>query len=229
MLQVAGKTLEDSTGVAVNIAHDVATLLEEQDQLVVKADHLTRFLAEERNKMMIVLESTKVHRLRASRGGWIAKDWLASANSGDFMAQLLGEMINNGILLEAEAHRLAAVELGYDMEKLASLAKEKKADSFSNQASVFSQELATMNDAFWDSNEQKMWSDKVDVEKEKQALDLDLDYVSFEAPNVPVASGRKTFSSLETKCSDLTNALDGYKTNLLRPSRGIRCSGTIDD
>ena len=221
VLQDARKTLEDSAGVVVNIAHDVATLLEEQDQLVLKADHLTHFLTKERKKMMMVLEVAKVHGLRASRCGWISKDWLASADGGDFMARLSGEMINNGNLLEAEAHRLTAVELGYDMEKLASLAKEKRADACSNMAVVLSQESATMNDASWDSDEQKQWSEKVDTEKEKRALDLDLDFVSFGAPSVPVTYGRKTFSSLETKCFDLTN--------VLRPSRGIGRSGTIGD
>lgn len=48
-------------------------------------------------------------------------------------------MVNNGILLEAKAHMLAATELGYDVEKLASLAKEKKrADAFSDLTHVFS-------------------------------------------------------------------------------------------
>lgn len=38
------------------------------------------------------------------------------------MAKLSEEMINNDILLEAEAHKLAAVEIGVDPEKLESLA-----------------------------------------------------------------------------------------------------------
>ena len=64
-----------------------------------------------------------------------------------------------------------------------------------------------MNDASWDADEQKRWFEKVDAEKEKQALELDFDLISFEAPDVSVASGRNTFSALEMKCFDLTNAL----------------------
>ena len=65
------------------------------------------------------------------------------------MTKLSGEMVNNGILLEAEVDRLAAEELGYDMEKLASLAKLKRSDAFTNLSLVFAKELKTMNIDPW--------------------------------------------------------------------------------
>lgn len=72
-----------------------------------------------------------------------------------------------------------------------------------------------MNDASWDVDELKWWSEKVNAKTEKRALDLDFDSISFTSPNVPKVSRRKTFSALETKCFDLTNKLMATKQTFL--------------
>ena len=97
----------------------------------------------------------EVHKLRSERKAQIAKDWLSSNECGAFMAKLSGEMINNGILLEAEAHRLAAAELRVDTEKLASLVKSKKNEALANLSEIFTRESETLNDAAWEAEEQK--------------------------------------------------------------------------
>lgn len=74
-------------------------------------------------KVELVADAAKYYKLRSERKGRIAKEWLSSVDCGAFMAKLSGEMINNGIQMEAEAHRLAAIELGVDPDKLASLAQ----------------------------------------------------------------------------------------------------------
>lgn len=62
-------------------------------------------------------------------------------------------MINNinGIQMEAEAHRLAVVELGVDPAKLASLAQSKRAQSLENLWPSFDKEPAVLNDPIWDA------------------------------------------------------------------------------
>ena len=88
VLKSAGKTLEDSVEIAVNIAQDVAVLLKEQHQLVIKSDHPAQFVDEEKSKMNMVLEAAKVHKLRASICGRIAKDCLASIDGSDLMTAM---------------------------------------------------------------------------------------------------------------------------------------------
>lgn len=62
------------------------------------------------------------------------------------MAKLSGEMIHNGLQLEVEAYRLAAVELGVDFDRLASLARSKRDEALSNLSAIFKKASATLND-----------------------------------------------------------------------------------
>ena len=121
------------------------------------------------------------------------KDWLLSKECGDFMAKLSGEMINNDILLEAEAHKLAAVELGHDTEKLTSLAKLKRNKAFTNLTKVFTRDSETLNDAAWDAAEQVHWAQKVDPDLAARVMKMDLESLSLEAPTVPKFPERSTF------------------------------------
>ena len=166
VLQEAGEKLENFVGIAINVTCDVAVLMDEQDRLSLKSESLCRFLQEEKKKMELILDAARVYKSKYERRGQIAKHQLVSNDCGDFMAKFSGEMINNDILLEVEAHRLATVELGYDIEKLASLAKSNRNDAFKNLIEIFSSDSKTLNDAAWVVEKQEQWAQKVSPELE---------------------------------------------------------------
>lgn len=82
----------------------------------------------------------KYFKLKSERRGRMTKGWLSLEDCGAFMAKLSVEMIHNGILLEAEAHRLAAEELGVHAEILASLGQTKRDQALMNLTVVFDKE-----------------------------------------------------------------------------------------
>lgn len=116
-------------------------------------------------------------------------------------------MINNGLQLEAEAYHLAALELGVDPEKLASLAKFKRNEVLSNLSLIFDKEFEALNDANWDADELKTWLQKVNPKFEERMAKTNMELLSFEDANVPDVSKRSTFSPLEHKCMDLSGNL----------------------
>ena len=68
--------MENWAGLAINIAHDVDVMLDDQDQLVVKGDHFSRFLADEKAKMEFIVDATKVYKLKSKRRGRMHQDWV---------------------------------------------------------------------------------------------------------------------------------------------------------
>lgn len=122
LAETRGK-LESSANLASKVATNVVDVLAVFDSTSSQSRKMFTYLEETVRKVELVSEAAKFYKLKSERQGRIAKDWLSSEDCGAFMAKLSGEMINNGIQLEAEAHRLAAVELGVDPKKLASLAQ----------------------------------------------------------------------------------------------------------
>lgn len=158
-------------------------------------------------KVELLSEATKYYKLKSERRGRIAKDWLNLEDCGPFMAKLFGEMISNGILLEAEAHRLAAVEQGIDLEKLAYLAKSKRDEPLSNLTSVFIKESAALNDSEWDAEEHRAWSQRINSDLEERVTKTDWTSLSFEVQVIPQVPDRSILSTLEQRCSDLSGNL----------------------
>lgn len=123
------------------------------------------------------------------------------------MAKLSREMINNGILLQAEAHRLAAVELGVDPEKLASFAQSKRNQALENLAAIFEKKSVTLNDPEWDAEERTNWAQKVSSQLEERVTKADWEAMSFKVPVIPNVPKRSTFSALGHRCTDLSGNL----------------------
>lgn len=106
----------------MNIATDVVDVLNVLDKVSAQSKCLSDSTKKTLRKVEQLTEVAKFYKLKSERRGRITKDWLSSEECGAFMAKLSIEMIHNEILLEAKAHKLAAAELGVDLEKLASLA-----------------------------------------------------------------------------------------------------------
>lgn len=146
ILAETSNKLENSATLASNIATNVAKVLSVLDQVSAQTKCFSNFTKETLGKVEQLTEVGKLFKLKYERRGMISKDQLSSEECGAFIAKLYGEMIQNGILLESEAHKLVAKEPGVDAEKLASMAQTKRDQALMNLAAVFDKESAALND-----------------------------------------------------------------------------------
>jgi hypothetical protein len=203
----ACRKLEKDALLSLEISSEFGNVLEAFDKVSIKSKYLIGLIAEEQAKLEDVLEAAKYFKEKSERRGRIAKDWLSSSECGSFMAKFSGEIINNGILLEAEATRLAALEMGVDPEKLAALAVSKRGDALKNLSAMFNKGSDALNDPEWDAEEQKQWAEKISPDLEKRASNLDFTIYLPKTPNPPSVPDRSGFSQIEHRCNDLAGHL----------------------
>ena len=76
-------------------------------------------------------------------------------------------------------------------------------------------------DPHWDVEEARVWSERVDISAEKEALCLDLDKLSLSPPSASDVPEDLTLSKLEILCLDLSNLLIDEGKNLQGLSRDL--------
>ena len=69
--------------------------------------------------------------------------------------------------------------------------------------------------------EERVWLGKVDIEAEKEALDLDLDKLTLSPPSASDVPEKLVFSKLESLCLDLSNLLIDEGKNLQGLSKDL--------
>ena len=164
----------------------------------------------------MVLSAAKVYKLCLGRKARIARDWLTSdePEASSFLGDLTAEMMGAGSKISDEKYRLAAAELGMDFETLQKTANQKGREALSNLAPILEGESAVLVDPYWDAEEKRVWSEKIDDDAEKEALCLDLDHLTLSSPPASDVPENMALSSLESLCLDLSNLIIDEGRNL---------------
>ena len=127
--------------------------------------------------------------------------------ASSFLGALIAEMVGAGSMISDEKFRLATAELGVDFDSLQQKANQKGDEALANLAPILERESAVLVDPHWDLEEARVWSERVDIAAENEALCLDLDKLSLSPPSASIVPEDLTLSKLESLCLDLSNLL----------------------
>ncbi|XP_057524313.1 uncharacterized protein LOC130804017 isoform X2 [Amaranthus tricolor] len=209
-------SLDAASSLSATLGHETRRLMDIHARLVYQNQSLMHQVSDDLAKFQTLLSAAKVYKLRSERRAKIARDWLTSdePEASSFLGDLTAEMMDAGFRISDEKYRLAAAELGINFDSLQQMANQKGDEALTNLASVLERESAVLVDPSWDVEEERAWSEKVDMEAEKEALCLDLDKLALSPPSAPDVPESLALSKLESLCLDLSNLIIDEGKNL---------------
>lgn len=110
-------------------------------------------------------------------------------------------------MISEETFRLAAMELGINIDSLLQSARSKKNDALCNLSEKLERESTVLVDVEWDAKEKEEWLKIVNEEAEKEVLCLDLKMLSLSPPSIPDVPEDLSLSKLESLSLDLSDVL----------------------
>ena len=215
--------MDAASNMSATLGHEVGRLMDVHARLVYQNQYLIQQVSDDLAKFKTLLSAAKVYKLRSERRARIARDWLISdePEASSFLGDLTTELMEANSKISDEKYRLAAAELGVDFDSLQKMVNQKVDEALTNLASVLERESAVLIHPAWDMEEERAWSEKVDMEAEKEALCLDLDKLALSPPSALDVPENLALSKLESLCLDLSNLLIDEGKNLQGLSKDL--------